>query len=220
MSKDTREAKVQRQLAALPREVVPPVDLWPGIESGIANRSDREARGSGDGLARLGELSQALAPSDDLWPAIAARLSPRRPHRLSVTRWPLASLAACAGVTAVVIYALLRQADSDWSGAAAGRGNPVAAASVSAERASSDSVDEWLTASGPEASAVPPAFDETRRIYRQQIAAVRDERRTIEASLARYPDDPELQALWLHVYETELYLIDDAERVLTIIQTG
>jgi hypothetical protein len=46
---------------------------------------------------------------------------------------------------------------------------------------------------------------------------VREQRETIEASLSQFPNDTTLRELWRHAYETELALIDEADRTLTTI---
>jgi hypothetical protein len=193
----------------LPPEIAPPKDLWPAIEVAIgreANEADR----------LLQRLPREIAPPDEVWSQVVGGISSRKSRKPggSTGLWhALPRLAASIAFVGVVGALLLQSGMLDD------------AVDPARDQVTAWSAEDWL-ASGlwnfgldsPTETAAP--FEETRRTFLEQLAAVRRQREEIEASLALYPEQPALQELWIHVYETELLLIDEAGRVLTIIQTG
>jgi hypothetical protein len=212
-SKKPGVLRIDELLGGLPHEIAPPPGLWAGVKARIAGNS-------ADAEVLLDRLPQEIPPPEHLWAGVASSLRPV-PARRPVVPWVRwTALARVAGFVAFVVVAGLASLRLGMLGRS---GTPEAPADRGAEAL----VDEtaWLAAgafdaSAVGASAVDAALEETRRTYLEEIKAVRRERETIEASLALYPEDMTLHELWRHAYESELLLIDDAERVLTFMQTG
>jgi hypothetical protein len=193
----------------LPRDIAPPKDLWPAIEVAIGRQATEADR-------LLQRLPREIAPPDDVWFKVAGGISARKSRKPDgrTGLWhALPRLAASIAFVAVVGVLLLQLGTFDDAV------DPVR------NQVTVRSAEDWLTPGLwnfelDSSTQVTAPFEETRRTYLEQIAAVRSQREEIESSLALYPDHPALRELWMHVYETELLLIDEAGRVLTTIQTG
>ena len=200
---DTRKPtfdELASRLERLPRDIPVSQDLWPSIEHAISN-----APSAAPSQDRFSELATDVEPPEDLWPGIEARIraeSTSAAQRVT-SGWRTTSLlAACVALVALGSVFML----APWP------------------PGDDPSVDSGqLTAGGDpgadfEALFPPDAGSpQTRSVYRDHIVLVRDQREAIEASMEQYPNDASLRTLWRHAYETELALIDEAERVLTTI---
>lgn len=207
-AKDETDSRLDRLLGRLPREIDPGTDLWPAIETAIRRQNN-------DAERRLAELPRDVAPPADLWPRIAAAITgdsrtgpgSRRGRRGGL---PLAAAAALLASVATVLVGTRLFGTLD----------EVVETEATYAGVSGVLSPRFLDAGPPAGTAMGAAFADARRVFADQIAAVRAERESIEASLTLYPDQPTLLAEWLHTYETELLLIDEANRVLTGIRTG
>lgn len=200
-------ARLDRQLAELPREILPAAGTWESIR-----RSLVEAPLD----AQVNALTQSVEPAHDLWPQIAGRIREER-HASRAYRWgrrpALAVLAA--SLAAVVIGGfLLRGYLAPVERAAGTQEMQLRARSgdESAPLAETDVASDLPLPPGPSST-----LSDARTVYEAHIALVREQRRAIEASLEDYPGDLSLRALWRHAYETELRLIDEAGRTLATI---
>jgi hypothetical protein len=200
-------AQLDRQLAELPREMPPAGGTWEAIRRSLAEAPLD---------ARVNALTQSVEPAHDLWPQIAGRISEEqyasRAHRRG-RRPALAVLAACLAVAAIGGFFLRGHLAPVER--AAGTPEPDLRARSGAESAPSSETEvgsDLLFPPGP-SGIVADALT----VYETHIALVREQRETIEASLAEYPSDLSLRALWRHAYETELRLIDEAGRTLATI---
>jgi len=206
--KDMSDSDIRELLGRLPREMAQQEDLWPAIETAITGESSGSE-------AMVAGLPKDIPPPDDLWSGIASELQ-RDDGAGSATarRHIWQTLAASVAFVAIVGFSLLRLGTLSGT-----------VTDTAPDRVASESVDDWLSQSAFESEfvgslAMTAAFEDARRTYLQEIVEVRSQREIIEDSLARYSDNPALRELWLHAYETELLLIDEAGRVLTSIQTG
>lgn len=176
----------------LPRDIAPREDLWPGIAAAI------EAGGlETERLAA--RLPAALEPPVDLWPGIASRLGPRHAVR-PAWRAPLAAAASFGVVTIATLASLFAlgtrsgiDAEPEPAGVralVAGIGGAAGFSVVPARQA----------LRGPTATIA------------EALEAVRRERLSIERALEADSDNPDLLALWSHVYATELSLTSEVSR--------
>lgn len=186
-----RDRRLNRAFERLPREIEPRADLWRGIEEAIS-QDTTDTR-------LIGELPADIEPEIDLWPGIATRMQRERkllPFNRPARRQGYLSLAACLAVVGIVGALMVGIRGTEGI-----RGS-----------ATGPDMSDLLFPATTDAYAA-----NIQNTLRQQIAAVRSQRMQIEESLARYPADPALQALWRSTYEAELKLIDTAGRVLSTI---
>lgn len=216
---DMSTSAIDDLIGRLPQKLEPREDLWPSIKSAI----DTEAAAMPDTVDyqaddAMSRLPAGIAPPDGLWRAIAEQIgradAEAQTDASASARYGWMGLAASIVLVAIVSLTFARVDDI-------GRLLPPYDASTGISEPSVDDL-EWLAAGNTEAAPVfspqvATAFEETRRTYLSNIAEVRGQRELIEDSLQRYPDDSALRALWLHTYQTELLLIDEAGRVLTSI---
>jgi hypothetical protein len=176
----------------LPREVPPPPGVWDGIAARL------EPRGRLDRLAA--SLPTQVDPPKDLWRKIEARIAPGRRSRRAAL-----ALAASVVVAAAVAVGVLLGERRD-------AGPAPESASVAAEDAARDganaAIDFDLVLAAPEVAG------EVAASLSDELALVRDERRSIERAIAREPDNMDLRELWAFTYETELELADACSRTV------
>jgi len=200
-------SRLERQLAALPQEISPGGDTWKAIERAIADAPLD---------ARLRNMAQAVEPAEDLWPRIATRiLDSRRPRRSSRPYRHAAAALLAASLAIVAIGGFFLRGDRVPVDGSSVTQIPERVAESSDELASGGEADPataLLFSSSPR-----PELREAQSVYETSIALVRQERKSIEASLVEYPNDLSLRALWRHAYEKELLLIDAAGRTLSTI---
>jgi hypothetical protein len=191
--RDKTDQALEHRLANLPLDIAPRDDVWASIEQAIYDdRSDAE----------LAELSTEIEPATDLWPAIAKRIdsAERSPRPRAGSGWQTASLlAACVAVVTAGVLLLVRLPVEPDIG------------QTTAENAIDFAIDSIFT------ETADAGASETQELLRNNIALVREQRAMIEASMQQYPNDASLRSLWQHTYETELSLVDSAERTLTTI---
>ena len=176
----------------LPREVVPPPDLWERIAARL------ELRGGLDHLAA--SLPTQVDPPENLWPKIEARIAPRRRIRRAEF-----ALAASIAVAAAVTGGLQLGEHTD-------AGAERAVASVAADDTASDGAGAaidfgWVLGAPAVAGDIAASLSD-------ELALVRDERLSIERAIAREPDNAHLRELWAFTYETELELVDAFSRAV------
>jgi hypothetical protein len=174
----------------LPREVVPPPDLWKAIAVRL------EPRGRLDRLAA--SLPTQVDPPENLWPRIEARIAPRRRMRRAAF-----ALAASIAVAAAVTVGLQLGEHTD-------AGAERAVASVAADDTASDGAGAaidfgWVL-------GAPAVAGDIAASLSGELALVRDERLSIERAIAKEPDNVDLRELWAFTYETELQLADACGR--------
>jgi hypothetical protein len=204
MSDDIRQAdsELERRLAALPMDKSPEADLWSAVQEGI--HDERIA-------SQVESMPQDVAPESDLWPEIAEhiRIDTNPATRTNMRRRTVhALLAACVSLI-VIGGILLRGSFNDAVP------DPITAQTPDTSGSSLPSDDFAVELLFPAGSG--GADSDARAVYRDHIAMVREQRETIEASLSQFPNDTTLRELWRHAYETELALIDEADRTLTTI---
>jgi len=195
----THEEIVER-LVSLLQEIPVSGNLWSSIERAIEDEPLD---------ARLSRLDTGTEPADDLWPAIAARIRsdglPAASH--SHNRWRTSTvLAACLCAAAIGTFRFLERQPPDVDNATRPDTQQVIAGG---------NADVALDALFSESEN--PESAQAGSVYLDHIAMVRSERQLIEESMRQYPNDTALRTLWRHAYETELQLIDEAQRVLTNI---
>jgi hypothetical protein len=209
MNDDDRHIeRLERRLRQLPQEVTPGSELWQSIEQSILDEPLD---------AKLARLDNEIEPGKDLWPSIAEAI--RHDRNLKSAAWSRKQelgflLAACVALVAIGGF-FLRGAFVPGDGPltvpetnqTAGQAN--GSDSVFANQQFVDDLLFPVSAAGETGDA--------QAIYRDHIALVRDQRKSIEESIQLYPNDPSLRTLWQHTYETELSLIDEAGRALTTI---
>jgi hypothetical protein len=204
----TRESEVPsgRELhdlvRRLPREIDPPLELWPQI----AARLEAPPRRSLEERAR--ELPADVAPPGDLWPQIAARL--RAEPQLPRSRWRVAvgGLAAVAAALLLVVLAI-RGPDADRDAAtpvALDDGRPDSGRSTALGAA-------WMLRS-------PVVSEAVAATLQRELTLVRDERLSIEAALDREPENTRLRELWAYTYQIELQLTDACGRTVMAYERG
>jgi hypothetical protein len=209
--REDTDTVLARQLEQLPKDIEPTADLWPGIAAAIPD--EPMSQHSVD-AAFFDKVPAEIEPAIDLWPGIETRL--RRDGRLPLFNRPVGSqywlLAACLAVVAITAALLVRGPEGVY-GPATG---PDVTSNQTADQGVSGSIDSFASD-----LLLPVPRDvysgELQETLREQIAAVRNERMQIEASLGRYPGDPALRKLWQSTYAQELKLIDTAGRVLSTI---
>lgn len=199
--------------ARLPRDIAPPVDLWPAIEACIE-------RSGGTVEHWLRRLPEAIEPPRDLWAGVAPRLDAARSARLRrrgaggwLTAFASAGMAATfAALVAVgVRYAHRPLPAGAMQSAlphstAAGGSLPLLQALLIREG------EGGLAAAGPAGAAA--------RTLLRELELVRSQREAVQRALRTHSGDADLRAVWRHAYEAELDLTADAERVLTRYQPG
>ncbi|HUO67258.1 MAG TPA: hypothetical protein VMV37_06970 [Gammaproteobacteria bacterium] len=173
----------------LPREVLPPPDLWVAIAARLEPRD------------RLDHLTASLPtrvdPPGDLWPKIEARIAPARRKRLM--------LALAASVVVAVAVGIVL---GERNGSGPDRGSGSFAADDTAGDGASAATDvDWVL--GTAAVAGDVAADLT-----SELALVRGERLSIERAIAKEPGNVDLRELWAFTYETELELADAVSRTV------
>jgi len=150
-------------------------------------------------------LHSEIAAPNDLWPGIEARI--REESRSASSLWRRrrvvsALLAACLAVIVAGIVLIQGRQDP---------GTSSELPPLAGTQATDPALELLFT------DLDRSATDIAGTVYRDHIALVRDQRETIEAAMQQYPNDTALRTLWRHTYETELRLVDEAERVLTNI---
>jgi hypothetical protein len=187
------------RVSRLSQDLESPADLWPSIAAGIAHE-----HASLDALAL--KLERDVEPRVDLWPGIEAQLARASPtsaprHWLHSASW----LDAAASVAAVAILVGLVSSAVMTSNRAP---------NTDASRVAADSEELWALPRTAGTAARGTVLGETIEAMRIELAAVQGERRAIEQSLDQDTDNLALHALWLQVYQTELELAGQAERLI------
>lgn len=198
--------RLDELVARLPAEIAPPPRVWIGIEASLRGRD-----GALDQL--VGRLPLGLEPPADLWPGIAVVAGdPRAPS--GARAWPRAAgigvfaLALMLALSALRINELGRELSSNAAYTEAPAGS-----------------DVWWLARLDALEGVGAPL--TAALLRASLDNIRDnyelakrQRLAIEAAMQDRLDDPNLRALWVHAYETELGLADRAERMLNDQRRG
>jgi len=182
------EARTRRLLAAaaaLPAEIAPARDLWPGIAARLGAPATSPARTAG---ARFRPRWAALAAAAVLLVAVTAAVTARLTARAPVAHPP-------AGGSAAV--ALAASGDGD-----------LAATVAEYERAAGA-----LRAALAERRAVLPAA--TRRVVDENLAVVDAAIAELTRAVAGAPGDDNLRALLAAAYGKQLELLETANRLST-----
>ncbi len=182
----------------LPREVTPPLGLWPRIAARLPAREP----------SRLGtliaELPAAIEPPAAVWAGVAARIGAARALRRRAGRYLGAAVLLAAVAVSIVAIGHRRSVGTAPDG-------PLTAAADSEGRAPG--------ALGADLSAAGAADDVAAALQRTS-ALVQAERAAIEQAIAAAPADAHLRELWAHAYETELELNDLYGRTIMTYRQG
>ncbi len=187
----------------LPRDVEPPLELWPRIAALL----DAPPRRSLEERAR--DLPTEIAPPIDLWPQIAARLrtAPPRPHARARVA------AAAAAIVIGVLVALAVRDHPDGGGNDTVRVAPNVDGAGAGDPGSTALGAYWMLRS-------PVVSDEVAATLQRELTLVRDERLRIEAAIDSEPTNAGLRELWTHTYQVELQLADAYGRTIMAYSRG
>lgn len=203
---EARAADLARRLT---RDPGPETDLWPRIAARIESQMPSGFR----------QLPRAIEPGRDLWPGVRARIGTRDrrdgPHP---QRYPAGTgLAAAAGVFAVATLTLMLA----MRFASFGPPGEETAPADSSAAAATVALPAWMARAfgqfGDAAVGTPAAeLAATASSMRRDFLMVRAERLQIEQALTESGGDMNLRAQWRQVYQAELRLIDDTEKLVSI----
>lgn len=157
------------------------------------------------------QLPRDVQPPKDLWPGIEARLDAvsEEPEHGPERRWWLQAAAAVAMVVASSIIAVVVMNDP---------GEPVSVVDTApavGEVPKSLDVPPWPESvdgnlGAPEIYAIETLPAEVREDVITSLADVRSARKAIEEALEQDPNNAWLSSLWMHAYEQEMELLEDA----------
>jgi len=154
--------------------------------------------------AELAKLPRAVEPAHDLWPGIAARIAARRMEKRN--RWSyLGAVAAIVTVAVSVTWMTLGQREQQTQ-------SPAIATTVPGYRpspADNAQPQTLFAAQLASDSQLPP---KVRAALLTNLRLLHASIQRTEAALKKYPDDVNLQALLINLYQQQAQLMREAQQ--------
>lgn len=154
--------------------------------------------------AALEKLPRAIEPAHDLWPGIAARITARRSEQRNHLSY-LGAVAAIVAVAVSVAWVTLGQPDRQSL-------NPAIVTTVPDyhETPGAGEMPQAIFAAQLESdSQLPP---KVRAALLTNLQLLHTSIQRTEAALKKYPNDVNLQALLMNLYQQQAQLTDEAQR--------